>query len=59
MPGADQEHVLNALLSATAVDFLLWGALAVASSVLLLILYSCFPDLRLTPGWQFLHSSLC
>ena len=50
---------LNSFFFVTALDFALWGTLAIASSVLLLILYSCFPDLRRTPGWQFLFSSLC
>ncbi len=26
---------------------------------LLLITYSCLPDVRRTPGWQFLYSSIC
>ena len=36
-----------------------WATASIVCSVLLLLLYSWFPDLRRTPSWQFLHSSLC
>lgn len=56
----DDEPVdLNQFLALTYCDFTWWGAASIASSVLLLVLYSWLPELRRTPGWQFLHSSLC
>ena len=50
---------LNRFVSETRGELRVWAVAAILSSALLLILYSCLPDLRRTPGWQFLYSSLC
>ena len=40
-------------------DITAWCVAAIVSSALLLLVYSALPDVRRTPGWQFLFSSIC
>ena len=44
--------------AAAHTDLLVWGSLSCCCSILLLVTYYIFPDVRRTPGWQFLYSSL-
>ena len=53
------EHALNEFVAAVREDISGWCVAAIVSSVLLLLAYSCLPDVRRTPGWQFLYSSIC
>ena len=50
---------LNRFFAETRSDLQAWALAALVSSTLLLILYNRLPDVRRTPGWQFLYSSLC
>ena len=50
---------LNEFVFAVREDITVWCIAAIVSSVLLLLVYSCLPDVRRTPGWQFLFSSIC
>ena len=56
---AERAGGLNALFAATQADFAGWGVASIVSSMLLLLAYSLLPDVRRTPGWQFLYSSVC
>ena len=40
-------------------DIAAWGTASIASSILLIATYGALPDVRRTPGWQFLYSSIC
>ena len=40
-------------------DIAAWGSASIASSILLIATYGALPDVRRTPGWQFLYSSIC
>ena len=44
--------------AAAHTDLLVWGSLSCCCSILLLVTYYILPDVRRTPGWQFLYSSL-
>ena len=50
---------LNEFVAAVREDITAWCIAAIVSSALLLLVYSCLPDVRRTPGWQFLFSSIC
>ena len=50
---------LNEFVAAVREDITGWCVAAIVSSVLLLLVYSALPDVRRTPGWQFLFSSIC
>ena len=53
MPGP-----LNEFIAAVHPDLAAWSLASVVSSTLLVVAYTLFPDVRRTPGWQFLYSSL-
>ena len=63
--GEYKEHIqlrhgpVNDFYARTHIDIMWWGIASIFSSVLLLLTYSCIPDVRRTHGWQFLYSSLC
>ena len=50
---------LNEFVAAVRGDITAWCIAAIVSSALLLLVYSALPDVRRTPGWQFLFSSIC
>lgn len=50
---------LSQLLATARADLAAWGAASTAACLLLLAAYASLPDVRRTPGWQFLYSALC
>ena len=58
MAGRDS-FPLNEFVAAVREDITAWCVAAIVSSALLLLVYSALPDVRRTPGWQFLFSSIC
>ena len=50
---------LNAFYAGTRVDIFSWGVASIFADLLLLLLYSCLPRVRRTPGWLILYSTCC
>ena len=50
---------LNAFYAYTRSDIYFWGVASICADLLLLLIYSCVPRVRRTPGWLILYSTCC